>query len=58
MTSAVRIDNKLKAAALQQDIESVAVLTIEAGSAFAARDQAREVFRQHYIAVHGAASGT
>ena len=52
--SAIRMDNKLKTAALRHDMKSVGTLTVEAGAAFAARDQAREVIRQHRIGAHGA----
>ena len=50
---AIRIDNKLKTAALQHNYEIVAILTIEAKAAFISRDQAREIIRLHDLAEHG-----
>jgi hypothetical protein len=40
-TAAIHIENKLKLAALQHEHEKVAILTLEAETAFAARDIAR-----------------
>jgi hypothetical protein len=51
--AAIRIDNKLKIAAIQRDYEKVTILTLETETAFAVRDQAREMIRLHEVAEHG-----
>lgn len=49
---AIRLDNKLKLAALQHNYEKMKILAPQTKAAFVVRDQAREKVRLHEAAEH------